>query len=358
MKNNFYKILVVIIAFMFSLNAEAQKKVYFLVGGTGSPGDMVVKTHLEEKGYTVTMLNKDAANIVDAATNDIMLMSATISSGDASIYKDLAKPILTWESYALSPTRLSMTELNAGDSIFYENFPWIKAENDTTPGFEYLNVTADPTVREQGLAQGLSGEIFVIDGVATAPASNHTGTLGMPNKNAYVILTFLKDDLVAYQDFEPAWNGGKLIDSIVSAAFVYDKGVAMGAGFVSPERRGFIGLHDNTPEVITDDMWKIFDGMVRWLLGEDLTVGTINKVRDNAIFNLYQSASNSLAININNESGNKAVVEIFDITGKLKMKINNIENRVDINTSSFSKGVYVVKVNKGSMMETRKFILQ
>jgi len=50
-------------------------------------------------------------------------------------------------------------------------------------------------------------------------------------------------------------------------------------------------------------------------------------------------------------------VEIFNTIGQLVMRKENLEEETRLNTSSLSKGIYIVKVTNGKQVATGKLVI-
>lgn len=108
--------------------AGATTKILFIVqlNGPNLPVDKAVRDHLESRGYSVRMVNQDAAPSI-LADEDMIIVSSTISGKDFNpAWRQVPVPLLTWENDVLDD--LAMTgkrhDVDFGNTG-KERFVWI-----------------------------------------------------------------------------------------------------------------------------------------------------------------------------------------------------------------------------------------
>lgn len=194
-----------------------------LVAGTLalSPGDRAVKARLEKLGHSVVVKDDAGFAASDAVGMALVILSST--SGSTTIgrsFRSLAVPVMTWEAWLYDD--LGMTG------------PSRLKDYGNLPGDQSEIVILSPT---HPMAAGRSRKVAV--------SSPHLLMWGRPNANALVIAVLAKDVNKA-------------------ALFGYERGARMPGGLAAPARRVGFFLPDNTPDVLTDDGWALFDAAVTW----------------------------------------------------------------------------------------------
>ena len=94
------------------------------------------------------------------------------------------------------------------------------------------------------------------------------------------------------------------------------------------------------------------------LAGEPIATG-INENSFAASINLFPNPANnhlSIALGSNNK---KVEVAIADITGKIVYTTTIVEtDKVEVNTNEFAEGIYIVKIQSGEFISTKKLIIK
>jgi hypothetical protein len=330
------------------------KSIYFLRGYQGGAGDNVVIDHLKAMEWTVfdTIPVKDGdgnfINYVDAAGYDLVVVSSTIASSDALQFRTLPVPLLTWESFAL--TGLGMTKANISQQErYYTNVPYNGvAIGDTVNSFEYLNIVDDPLAADEGLTSRMTGEILALTDRVPISGGGNVGVASIPNKaTAIKILSYLQEDIYAIDNTGFITNAGPFIDSTFYAAYVYEEGAAMAADTViAPARRGFYFFHDMTARVASDDAWKFFDNMIKWLTGCDLTIGIEDVERSTNNLLVYPSPVTQFAtVVLDNPAVNSYEVEVYDLTGRRFVSTLSQKDRTTVDMRNMPSGLYMIRVS-------------
>jgi len=97
------------------------------------------------------------------------------------------------------------------------------------------------------------------------------------------------------------------------------------------------------------------------VFGPNGNPGGINTVAQENAFDTYPNPSNGQFIFENKLTGTEAMnIEIFSIEGKRVFAQNNIKplSLTNIDASRLAKGVYTLKVNKGTKVYTKKIVIQ
>lgn len=195
----------------------------FVVGNTTlGTGDAAVKSRLESLGFVVTIKSAITSAPADATGKQLVVISSTGNSVDSNTkFRDVAVPLLTWESYLFDD--LGMTGPIKGTN--YEK----KASQST---ISVINTT-------HKMAAGLSGTqtVYLTAGFLD---------FGQPGSAAVNIATV---------------SG----DATKSVIFGYDQGAQM-FGLVAPARRVGFFLYDTEASTMTSPGWALFDSAVMWAL--------------------------------------------------------------------------------------------
>lgn len=187
-----------------------------------SPGDAAVKARLEALGHAVTIKPDDAVAEADAPARGVVILSSTINSVKVDVtFRSVPVPVMTWEAWAYDGLGMTGSERLA-------DYGETEAADQTHVA---ILAPAHP------LAGGLSR-------IVRASAAGKF-MWGRPSASAARVATLASD---------PA----KVV------IFGYEKGVPLPAGFPAPARRVGFFLPDNTPPILNDAGWTLFDAAVRW----------------------------------------------------------------------------------------------
>ncbi len=203
----------------------SEGEVLFIAGDASlKKGDRSIHDHLEALGLAVTVVNDDACSAADAEGKDLVYVSSTIGSHKVgSIYRDLAVPFITHESYLFDDMKMTGTGLNTDYGSF-------SGESSVVIGEVSHPLTAD-----------LSGTVAVY-------TVDEAVSFGKPAESAVRVAR------------DPA-------DSTRCVLFGYDEGAEM-VGMTAPARRVGLFLTDSSSSILTDDGWMLFDAAVAWALEE------------------------------------------------------------------------------------------
>lgn len=217
-----------LLAGVLSSNAAAApptppKKVLLVVRTEGKslPIDQKIQQHLAARGYIVTLYSQ--YDPVDAARdNDLVILSSTVRSRDLlGAYRNVAVPMLTWESDLLDDN--AMTGKRDGTDF------------GRTAKDRYVWLVNAPHPMAAGLPAG------VVDVYEKAAPMNW----GKPGLGATIIAT-------VYGQPEKA------------AIFGYEKGATMDYEALAPARRVMFFLDNETFPNLSPAGFKLFDAAVDW----------------------------------------------------------------------------------------------
>lgn len=199
--------------------------VLFVVGSTWlNSGDAWVKNRLESLGLNVTVKGAASSTSTDANGKGLIVISSTINSTDVTgKFKNVAVPVVTWESYILDDMKMTgpVEQTDFGQNSSYHS----------------LTIT-DPS---HPLAAGLSGTVQVLSSASWV-------RWGWTTQSAAA--------KVAKIAGKEGWYG----------IFGFDKGDAMQGGFVAPERRVSLFMDDDTPAFMTTKGKLLFDNAIEWAI--------------------------------------------------------------------------------------------
>jgi hypothetical protein len=229
------------------------KKILFVVGEPEkgeTNDDPLVKKHLEQQGYAVTMATEDDP-ATKAAGHDLVILSSTADSREiADKYTKSKVPIFTWNTVDYPDMKMTGPERHV-------DFETLDPGQDYARSFSmlygYFPNAKDPIVEE------FHGKVQMFGTNYLLPVNFGWGK---PAASA---------DIVVEVEGDPTHAG----------VFTYEKGATMYDGFVAPARRVGFYIQDSTFHYLTEvhgpaekdpelsDWWvgmKLFDASVRWAL--------------------------------------------------------------------------------------------
>jgi hypothetical protein len=206
--------------------AAGAKKVLLVVRveGKSLPIDQKIQQHLASRGYAVTVHSQYAA--VDAALDtDLVILSSTVRSRDLlGAYRNVAAPMLTWESDLLDDLGMSAKHVDTDfGKVEKERYIWlVNAPHPLAAGLPagVLNVYEKPAAMNWG-KPGLG-------------ASTIATVYGQPDK---------------------------------AVIFGYEKGATMDYESLAPARRVMFFLDNETFTNLSPAGLKLFDAAVDWAMG-------------------------------------------------------------------------------------------
>ncbi len=185
--------------------------------------DANAKARLEALGFNVTVVDDNQTTTADADGKGLIFISSTtLSSNVNTKYRDVAVPVICYESWLFDD--FNMTGSTTGtDYDSQGSLSQLTIENASHP-----------------LAAGLSGTVQVY-------SSSNTMSWGVPSASAISIASV------------PGNSTRKLI-------FAYDTGDNM-VGLTAPARRVGFFLHNSTANLLTINGSALFDAAVQWAVG-------------------------------------------------------------------------------------------
>ncbi|MEL6892236.1 MAG: PKD domain-containing protein [Actinomycetota bacterium] len=204
-------------------NAPVPTTVLYVAGtATGASTEQVAIQRLVDAGYEVTVADDNATSTADAASYDLVVISASTAAGRfGNDWRDVAVPMVVWE-------------------------PWV---------FDQLGITS--TNSAQGAASG-QRDIRILD-------SEHPITAGF---DGFVRVTSSGRSMTwARPEGEVAKLASHRNQTTKVSLFAYEEGAQMD-DVPAPARRVGLFLATNSPSVLTDDGWTLFDRSIGWAMAE------------------------------------------------------------------------------------------
>jgi len=218
-----------LILFVLAAPAAFGADVLFVVGSPNlRAGDLAIKSHLENRGFHVHILEDDVAKSEDAIGRDLVIFSESARSkavGDK--FRQIPVPIICSEPWIFNG--LGMT--------------------GQTKRVDFGRKSRQKDIMIVNSAHPLSSSLS--DVVQVSTRSFYMGW-GVPGENA-IPIAVLKSD--------PA----------KCTIFAYDTGVQM-PGLVAPAKRVGLFLFRGTADAFTADGWRLFNAVVDWSIERPTTV--------------------------------------------------------------------------------------
>jgi len=280
-------------------------------------------TRLSDMGFIVTPISQNAISDGAADGMQLVLISATVSSGTVSTnmpeLTTLGIPVINWEPFIYD--FLGFQETDGGEFLV----------TDTT-ALEIVNGT-------HPLAGGLPAGIVLISDI------QKNVSYGNPQGDAIVI----------------AINS---VDTARKVLFGYEKGAAMFSGNAPARRVGTFLLND-VADSLNDEGWTLFDASVIWAMGSG---STAVEYSDNvplqfALYNNYPNPFNpmttiaySIPAQVNVRLGifNTLGEEVETLVDEIKPAGNYTAN---FDASGIPSGVYFYRLEAGPNIAVKKLIL-
>ena len=233
---------------------EAHGKHILLVAGEAEKDhpddDPLVKKHLEEQGYVVTMAKEDAEPVTTG--QDLIILSSTADPRElGDKYAGSAIPVLTWNTVDYPDMKMSGPERHV-------DFETLDPVQDYARAFSmlygYYNNVTTPILKEMHI-----------------PRAEMFGTQYLLPQEFGWAKPAASADIVVSVEGDPTHAG----------VFTYEKGSEMYNGFVAPSRRAGFYLRDANFHYLTKvygdaakdpdlaEWWtglELFDTTVRWAL--------------------------------------------------------------------------------------------
>ena len=232
--------------------AQVKGKKILLVAGEPEKGetndDGLVRKHLEEQGYIVTMASEDDP-ASKATGQDLILLSSTADPREiGDKYADVTVPVFTWNTVDYPDMKMTGPERHV-------DFETIDPVQDYARSFSmlygYFPNAKNPIVEEFGGKVQIFGTGYLLP---------QNFGWGKPAAGSQIVVNLEGDPTRA-------------------GVFTYEKGATMYNGFVAPARRVGFYIQDSTFHYLTEvhgpavkdpdlaNWWvglKLFDASVRW----------------------------------------------------------------------------------------------
>lgn len=358
----------VLSAMIFAQTGCPQASILFMGTDPTGFGDSTVVEHLSlDLGFTVDFIEPADVVVDDVLGYNLIVISSTISSSDAGIFKDIEIPVLTMENHGLDE-ELGMVQ--AKEEAGYTTYGIAPYVNENENSFDSLMVLAGDSVVAKGLDAGYAGQniqVFTKD----VPFGNnrHPGQWGVPNENAYIILQYKQEtlDLIVTEDLTLCGeNGGDFCANPRYAAFAYPKDAEMGYdNMPAPEKRSFYFFHDYSAAAASDAAWDIYDALVYWSLGcldrpEPVGAHSIHTIAIETGLKIYPNPANGYVnLEMNVKQGKNYRIEMYDVLGKMILHhdlqhAGQIKKRILLDKPGF----YILKLtdNQNNKSQLKKII--
>lgn len=213
-------------------NCNTGKQILFVVGNTTlNGGDAAAKNRLEALGHSVITVGDVASQTSDANNKDLVVISSTCQSSNVNTkFRNVAVPVLVWESYLFDD--MQMTSTTAGTH-------YGSISNQTQLTIANTN---------HFIASGLSGNPTIANATSTL-------TWGTPAPAASVVAHIVGN-------------------SSQASIFTYEAGDQM-QGLTAPARRVGFYFTDATASEATTTSWTLFTAAVTYALGCDGGASTL-----------------------------------------------------------------------------------
>jgi len=218
----------ILVATVWPAHAQAQtqlRALFVYAGATMNASDLAISNRLATLGYRVQAVLDTASATAQAATNDLIVVSSTVGSGNllaSGAYKYLAStvPVINWESANLDDLRMTSTAAGRfGSQGSQTSINIVRTDHPLAAG------------------QPLGTNVIV--------TSAQTIQYGVALPNAIVIARQVGDDNRA-------------------VLFAYERDDVLFGGTVAAERRIAVPLDSNTFAAANTNLIALFDAAVRW----------------------------------------------------------------------------------------------
>ncbi len=304
------------------VNNPAALTALYVVGNTTlNTGDAAVKAKLESMGYTVTVVGDAASTTTDATGKTIVLISATVASGNVNTkYTTVAVPLINCEPGLMDDLKLTGIATTEYGSAF----------NQTQ-----INIIGAGHPLAAGLPNGLT----------TVFNSVQTTIWGKPNDNAVSIATIAANATQA-------------------CIFGYQSGAGM-VGINAPARRIGFMLADATPASLNTAGMQLLESAILWAVGttKNDELETSALLSENSFeANIYPNPSSGMFnLELKNMLEGKLSVGIYNQFGQevyfAEQTIDNTFYREQFDMNSLPSGLYLIHIANGENKLTRRALI-
>lgn len=371
-KNLLKSLLVLILAFSVSnafgqviFTGEAPLEVMFFVGDSASavdgdpstmPGDskIVDELTLDENINLAAVKTSASVTEADKDAYDVIIISATISSGDAAPLMDPSAGLVIWEAYAFKPTALAILV----NGTYHNYHPMADPGDPEIPNlpYEQLNIVSDTFALNAGLEMG---EQYVFDDVVIAggDAAEWYDLYSVKDSTKGFVVAMHLDNEFVNDDGSPETING---DSAV-AIWGIEKGQQIAAtaspdGVARAATSNAVGLwlHDQTPDVLSTEGLDLFRASVYWA-GEALKTNVgIGQLFHREQLKVYPNpATDHIYVTLPEGMFD---VTLYNMTGQEVRNVSQVHGNASISLSGLDTGVYIMKASDGDNVSTMKIL--
>jgi hypothetical protein len=267
--------------------------------------------------------------------------------------------------------------MNNGDDVV--QWEWLNADNfkwsftpvsvDSTLANGTYNIKAKHSNKMMSV-QGWSSSIgAIIEQWDSLCQSNEKFTLQYTS-SGYIIKPYYNSKVVSVKNFSVA-NGAAIVqwDDLAQQHQRFQI-VSLGGGYYKIVCRytnkclAVTGSGTNNGDDVVQWEWLNYDNF-KWAFETPCSGGPITSKQlepvSNSIFseklNVYPNPTTG-HFTIYNPANNNQYVELYDMTGKLLLVVQNSDRRRSIDISKLSKGIYTLKILENNTVVVKKIILQ
>lgn len=291
--------------------------------------DWMVLERLEtEHGLSVELAHHSHVDSSWAEGMDLIYISSTVSSGTINNkMKNVPVPVLIIEFAALDDMGMSLDDNAYKSESTFQRDIFIEAP-------------------DHYLAAGFTGDVVIFDNYEIK------GMQGLPNENGTVIANFVE------------WDAGEL--SCTGAMFCYEKDAIMADGTPAPERRLFMGLHNDGFANLSVEGEIMWDNAVNWCLYKDVESAVDSNGETPRDFNLAQNYPNpfnpTTDIAFTLEKATDAHLAIYDLQGRVVKELVNSHLQAGNHVYTFdarnlASGLYVYSLTVDGSSVNKKMTL-
>ena len=230
-KRKFHWKVIIYLIVLFSVFSAAYAcgaEVLFVVGKKDlRPGDLSIKSHLEDRGFNVVIREDTIVKSEDARGRDLVILSESARSRKVGTkFRDVAVPVICSE-------------------------PWI---------FSHLGMTG--STKKVDFGRKSRQKEFIIINPEHPLCASCTGKVQVCRKKFFMGWGIPGENAIAV--------AGLLQDPDKCAIFAYEAGVEM-PGLIAPAKRVGLFLFRNTANFFTPEGWCLFDCAVDWSIAAPQT---------------------------------------------------------------------------------------
>ncbi len=334
MKNNLYKITLLILAFIMSNAAVAQENILY-VGITDDPVDTELMEYLYAEGYSTTFVTEDDFKVAPYDTNityepyDAIFISEVVGSGSTVNFKNAGFPIpcVTTEGYAVRSDKWALITDN--DNQFKQ--------------LSSADVTSDVCTMmmydtENWISSNYEEDYFLVWSTVDVSVNNQIGVTGFKlNENipdAIPLAINLQDVMSEFPTMWAVPEGSTLISD----------------GTVELPNIVFIGaISTGLGEFATDEFYDLIVNSLKWVTGDYEVINGVNKVESHNLNVWPNPTAGMVNISLTSAVSGNVRVNIYDISGRLMETFNSDNlsagsNTINIDLSNHAAANYLYEI--------------